>query len=120
MISSQLAFSKSEINRFWSKFFQFLLNIFDLDYGEFAKKSSIIANWGRWSETVDVKLPIFELKVTLQKMLLIKVEKELEILVGSNMRGDRKLDERWNWLYYWQVQMYVTDVYYKCILRCIL
>ena len=44
MISSQLAFSKSEINRIWSKFFQFLLNIFDLDFGEFAKKSLIIAN----------------------------------------------------------------------------
>ena len=95
MISSQLASSKSEINRFWSKFFQFLLNIFDLDYGEFAKKSSIIANWGRWSETVDVKLPdiMFELKVTLQKMLSIKVEEELEIIVVSNMIGDNKLDE---------------------------
>ena len=39
MISSQLAFSKSEINRLWSKFLQFLLNIFDLDFGEFAKKN---------------------------------------------------------------------------------
>ena len=36
---------------------------------------------------------MFELKVTLQKMLSIKVEEESEILVGSNMRGDRKLDE---------------------------
>ena len=26
-------------------------------------------------------------------MLSIKVEQELEILVGSNMRGDKKLDE---------------------------
>ena len=26
-------------------------------------------------------------------MLLIKGEEELEILVGSNMRGDKKLDE---------------------------
>ena len=87
MISSQLALSKSEINRFWSKFFQFLLNIFDLDFGEFAKKSSIIANWGRGSETVDVKLPdiMFKLKVKLQKMLSIKVEEEWEILVGSNI-----------------------------------
>ena len=96
MISSQLAFSKSEINRFRSTFFQLLLNIFDLDFGDFAKKSWIIANWGRsWSETVDVKLPdvMFELKVTLQKMLSIKVKEELEILVGSNMRGDRKLNE---------------------------
>ena len=40
------------------------------------------------------KLPdMFELKVTLQKILSIKIEEELEILVGSNMRGDRKLDE---------------------------
>ena len=39
------------------------------------------------SEIVDVKLLdiMFELKVTLQKMLLIKVEEELE--VGSNMRA---------------------------------
>ena len=36
---------------------------------------------------------MFELKVTLQKMLSIKGEDEMEILVGSNMRGDRKLDE---------------------------
>ena len=71
-----------------------ILNIFDLDFGEFGKKSSIIANWERWSETVDLKLPVmFELKVTLQKMLLIKVEGELEILVGSNMREVRKLDK---------------------------
>ena len=36
---------------------------------------------------------MFELKVTSQKMLSIKAEEEFEILVGSNMRGDRKLDE---------------------------
>ena len=36
---------------------------------------------------------MFELKVTLQKMFSIKVEEEFESLVGSNMRGDRKLDE---------------------------
>ena len=36
---------------------------------------------------------MFELKVTLQKMLSIKVEGGVEIMVGSNMRGDRKLDE---------------------------
>ena len=33
------------------------------------------------------------MKLTLQKMLLIKVEEELEILVGSNMREARKLGE---------------------------
>ena len=44
MISSQLAFSKPEVNRFWLKFFQFLLNIFDLDFDDFAKKSLFIAN----------------------------------------------------------------------------
>ena len=75
VISPQLTFSESEINRFWSKFLQFLINIFDSDFGEFAKKFSIIANWGRW-KTVDVKLPdiMFLLKFTLQKMLSIKVE----------------------------------------------
>ena len=36
---------------------------------------------------------MFALKVTLQKILSIKVEEELEILVDSNMRGDRKLDQ---------------------------
>ena len=36
---------------------------------------------------------MFELKVILQKMSSIKVEQKLEILVGSNIRGDRKLDE---------------------------
>ena len=36
---------------------------------------------------------MFELKITLKKISSIKVEEELEILVSSNMRGDRKLDE---------------------------
>ena len=36
---------------------------------------------------------MFELKVILQKMSSIKVEQKLEILVGSNIRGDRKLGE---------------------------
>ena len=47
MISSHLIFSKSEINRFWLKLFQFLLTIFNLDFGEFAKKSSIITRGER-------------------------------------------------------------------------
>ena len=44
-------------------------------------------------ETAGAKLPdiMFELKVTLQKMLAIKVEEEFEILVGSNMRGKSML-----------------------------
>ena len=33
------------------------------------------------------------MKVTLLKILSIKVEEELKILAGSNMRGDKKLDE---------------------------
>ena len=36
---------------------------------------------------------MFELKVELQKMLLIKVEEELEIFVGGSMKGDRELDD---------------------------
>ena len=77
------------------KIFKFLLNIFALDFGEYVKQFSSIAKWGRWTETVDVKLPdiIFELQLTLQKILSIKVGEELEILVGSSTRGDRKLDE---------------------------
>ena len=42
IISSQLAFLESEINLFWSKFFRFLLNKFDLDSCEFAKKIQIL------------------------------------------------------------------------------
>ena len=44
-------------------------------------------------ETAGAKLPdiMFELKVTLQKMLAVKVEEEFEILVGSNMRGKSML-----------------------------
>ena len=34
-----------------------------------------------------------ELKVTLKKFLSIKVEEKLQILIGSNIRGDRKLNE---------------------------
>ena len=59
----------------------------------------------RWSEAVDVRLPdiMFEVKVTLQKTLSIKVE--LKSLVDCNMRGDK------NWMTvcqqnYWQVEMF--------------
>ena len=69
MVLYQLAFAKYEINRFLSNFFQFPWNILDLNYGEFAKKSSIIANWGWWLEIVDVTS--FDM---LQKVLSIKVE----------------------------------------------
>ena len=94
ILSSQLAFSKSEINKFWSKFFQFLLNIFDLDLGEFAKKiSNIYCKLRKVIRGCWCKIDMFELKVTLQKMLSIKVEEELEIFVGSNTSRDRKLDE---------------------------
>ena len=45
--------------------------------------------------TVDVKLSdiMFEFNVTSQRMLSMKGEEELEILFGSNIRGNRKLDE---------------------------
>ena len=45
--------------------------------------------------TVDVKLPdiMFEFNVTSQRMLSMKGEEELEILFGSSIRGNRKLDE---------------------------
>ena len=78
---------------FWSKLSQFLSNVFYLELGEFSKKSPIIAIWVRWSEAVDVRLTdiMFEVKVTLQKTLSIKVE--LKSLVDCNMRGDKKLDD---------------------------
>ena len=85
MVLYQLAFAKYEINRFLSNFFQFPWNILDLNYGEFAKKSSIIANWGWWLEIVDVTS--FDM---LQKVLSIKVEVNWN---GINMREDGKLDE---------------------------
>ena len=36
---------------------------------------------------------MFEFNVTSQRMLSMKGEEELEILFGSNIRGNRKLDE---------------------------
>ena len=36
---------------------------------------------------------MFDLKVTLQQLISIKFEEELGFFIGSNMRGDRKLDE---------------------------
>ena len=102
ILSSQLAFSKSVINKFWSKFFQFLLNIFDLDLGEFAKKISNIANWGRWSEAVDAKLICLSWKLHYRKCYQSKLKKNRKFLLVATRAGIE------NWMKvcqqnYWQV-----------------
>ena len=52
-------------------------------------------NCGRWSENVDVTLPdsISSKEVEFEKILSIKVD-VLEILVGKNIRGNKKLELR--------------------------
>ena len=51
-------------------------------------------NWGRWSDTVGVRLPDidFNVWVRLQNMLSVKRDKE-EILVGKIIYGDKKLED---------------------------
>ena len=52
-------------------------------------------NCGRWSENVDVTLPdsISSKEVEFEKILSIKVD-VLEIFVGKNIRGNKKLELR--------------------------
>ena len=64
------------------------------DGGALLKNSYKIRNWGRWSDTVDVRLPDIDLIVSkrLQNMLFIRVHEE-EILVDKIICGDRKLED---------------------------
>ena len=67
----------------------------DLVTGIFEKKSGKKVNCGRWSENVDVTLPdsVSSKEVEFEKILSIKVD-VLEILVGKNIRGNKKLELR--------------------------
>ena len=48
----------------------------------------IIANWGRWSEILAVKLPgIMSGSITLENVLSIRVLEWLVILVGFKIKG---------------------------------
>ena len=64
------------------------------DGGALLKSPGKIRNWGRWSDTVDVRLQEidFVVWVRLQNLLSIRVDKE-EILVGKFIWGDRKLED---------------------------
>ena len=58
------------------------------------KNSCRIRNWGRWSDTIDVRLPDvdFVVWVRIQNMLFIRVDVE-EILVDKIIWGDTKLED---------------------------
>ena len=56
------------------------------------KKSDKKINCGRWSENADVTLPGSK-EVRFEKILSINVD-VLEILVGKNIRGNKKLELR--------------------------
>ena len=64
------------------------------DGGALLKSPGKIRNWGRWSDTIDVRLPDtdFVVWVRLQNMLSIRVDEE-EILVDKIVWGDRKLED---------------------------
>ena len=55
----------------------------------------IIANWGRWSEMVAVKLPdIMSGSITFENVLSIRVLEWLVILVGCKIKGINELEAR--------------------------
>ena len=55
----------------------------------------IIENWGRWSETVAVKLPdIMSGSITFGNILSIRVLEWLVILVGCKIKGMTELEAR--------------------------
>ena len=55
----------------------------------------IIADWGRWSEAVAVKLPdIMSGLITFENILFIKVLEWLVFLVGCKIKGINELEAR--------------------------
>ena len=129
MTSSQLTFPKSEINRFWSTFFQFYFNIIDLDFSESAKQSSIIVISGRWWETVDIKLSdiMVELKLhyrkcyrsklkTNWKFLLVaiweRIQNWIRVCQQNNMLIDNwyvKITKKKNFLWVFLIKLFSND-----------
>ena len=93
-ICSQFLWLKSEINLLLSNFFQSHLRLLDLVTVIFEKKSDRKIDCGRWSENVDVTFPdsVSSEEVGFEK-ITIKVD-VLEILVGKNIRGNKKLELR--------------------------
>ena len=60
-----------------------------------SKLLEIIANWGRWSEIVAVKLPdIMSGSITFENILSIRVLEWLVILVGCKIKGINELEAR--------------------------
>ena len=78
-----------------SIFFQSLLRILDFVTRTFEKKCDKKINCGRWFENVDVILPdsVSSSRLNVKKILSIKID-ALEILVGKNKRGNKKLKLR--------------------------
>ena len=94
-ICSQYIWLNSKIKLLFSNFFQPRLIILDFVTGTFEKKSGKKRNCGRWLENVDVTLPdsVFSKEVRFGKILPINVD-FLEIFVGKNIRGNKKLELR--------------------------
>ena len=78
-----------------SNFFPSRLRILVFVPGTFEKRSSKKINHGTRSENVDVTLPdsVSSKAVRFGKILSINID-VLEILVGKNIRGDKKLEPR--------------------------
>ena len=53
-----------------------------------------IANWGRWSDMVAVKLPDMSGSITFENILSIRVLESLVILVGCKIKGISELEVR--------------------------
>ena len=77
-ILSQSWLINSKMNFYSSNFFQSRVQILHFDGGALLKNSGKIRNWGRWSDTVDVRLPDIDFVewLRLQNMLSIRVEEE--------------------------------------------
>ena len=109
-----MAFAKSEINWFWSKLFQFLLNRFDLDLGEFAKKIFSDCNLRKVIGDVDVRLPdtMFWGKSSVTKNVINQSwRKFLVVAILEGIENLMKVCQQ----NYWQVQMFriLADLYVK-------
>ena len=61
----------------------------------------IIANWGRWSEMVAVKLPDMPGSRTFENILSVRVLEWLVILVGGKIKGINQLESKTSfaWLF---------------------
>ena len=84
------------------------------------KKSDKKINCGRWSENADVTLPGSK-EVRFEKILSINVD-VLEILVGKNIRGSKKLELRvsMNYLLNLRFHILISQYYLQyCLQYCL-